>query len=232
MLISPSSGILRVSKKWEKYLSSLPNLWTHLDLSIPQRRRSAPTLKPITISAVRRYTSRSQSRLTHATLANISPNSVQKSMEHISRHPLLHLNIRLDIKGVDPFQIFRASTKLTTLITSPLARLDVNFLPNFINNCPRLEHLESHAVPVSGVDFDKWPDKMPNLRTIIFATEKADQLYHSIRPSRHPLGVPGIFEVGSLPQSEVCALLTRYPGINFRDLAKPRGIAFIRHFAS
>lgn len=216
------SAILRVSRQWQTYLSSLPKLWTHLDLSIPQTRGSTPSRKPITISAMRSYTRKSRSGLTHATLSNISRTSTLKALENVSRYPRLsHLDIQLDILGIDLFEVFHTSTNLMTLIISPITKVSSNVLLKFVHNCPHLERLESYAVPLQGIADRSWPDKMPNLRTLTLVTENSDRPFQHQRDILHPLAVPGISNVCFVLQSSNVHLLTRHPGQTFRAPTKP-----------
>ncbi|KAK2756097.1 hypothetical protein FQN54_005504 [Arachnomyces sp. PD_36] len=160
-------GILRVSRGWENYLCSLQNLWTHLDLSGALDWRSGPSPRRLTMSALRRYTGRSKSRLTHATLYHIPESVYEKALEHISRYPhLSYLNIRDDVSRIDVSRVLRPSVNLTTLKISRSTELSPPVLFRLLHSFPRIEYLEARVLSAPGINHD-WPDRMPNLRTII-----------------------------------------------------------------
>lgn len=184
---------MRVSRKWETYLSSLPHRWTHLDLSIPQTRRSGPS-KYVSISAIRRYTSRSRSRLTHATLDNIPRACAHKALENVGRSPhLAYLKLQTEFTGLNLVETIRTPINLRTLVISRATCVHPGHFFKILHNFPRLEHLETSVISPREISKYNWPAEMPNLRTISLNTKASGRPFHA--RGWDLLDLPGIEDV-------------------------------------
>lgn len=143
---------------------------------------------------MRRYTSRSRSCLTHATLNNIAKACAEKALKNVGRYPQLsYLDIQIDITGINIFEALRTSTNLRTLIISRSTRLPSIDLFKLLHKNPRIEHLEAFILLRTGVPDDRWPDKMPNLRKLSLVTQATNRPFQF--GGRMPPDVPGISSV-------------------------------------
>ncbi|RMJ27336.1 hypothetical protein PHISP_01783 [Aspergillus sp. HF37] len=104
-------AILRVSKKWEQFLSSMRSVWMHLDFS---RARGK-----VYWTSVRASIRRSKAMLTGALIANMATPSTPKALQLLSRCPNLeYLELQSPFAGPDFYDLFKDSKRLRTLITS------------------------------------------------------------------------------------------------------------------
>ena len=137
-----SRAILRVSKQWERFLTSLRKLWTHLDFSGARSTISLP--------AIQACIDRSEATLTHATLANISSPDVDEALLYLSRCPNLeYLDIRMPCEGKRIYELFKNSKNLRVLITSTEDILSQMLLTRFVADLPVLERVEHHTAELS-----------------------------------------------------------------------------------
>ncbi|KAN0081983.1 hypothetical protein V8E54_003281 [Elaphomyces granulatus] len=156
-------AILRVSKQWERLLSSLPKLWMNLDFS---RARSV-----ISLPAIRACINRSKAMLTHAIFVNISLPAVDKALLYLSRCPNLeYLDLQMPCKGERIYELFKTSKSLRTLIVSKDIPLSQRLLTGFLADLPALERIESHRTKLSPAGSAVWPAEMPNLKAIALSS--------------------------------------------------------------
>ncbi|KAH8431145.1 Leucine Rich Repeat domain protein [Aspergillus melleus] len=164
-------AILRVSKGWNKFLSSMRDFWMELDFSVARGKISS--------SSVLAHIRRSKALLTKVSLKNISTPSTQKVLEYVSRCPRLE-NLEL----LDPYnnqavyELFKGSKRLKTLIISADTVVPQEYLAKFLASLPLLERIEVHKAKSSPETKAQWPSKLPHLRSITIG---------SIEPSR-PIG--------------------------------------------
>ncbi|KAJ9289350.1 hypothetical protein DTO021C3_3176 [Paecilomyces variotii] len=182
-------AILRVSKKWERFLSSLQELWMCIDLS---RAR-----KKVTSNAVRSYMRRSRGMLTHVVLDNISLPSVEKTLEFVSRCPRLqYLEARVAYRGDKFYALFKECKNLKTLIMSDEINIDHKRVGMFLSSLPLLERIECHANNASPFSEVSWPEKLPNLRAIALGANSVKRVFEYLQA----LHLPGI-EDGTIADS-------------------------------
>ncbi|KAF4213192.1 hypothetical protein CNMCM8980_010482 [Aspergillus fumigatiaffinis] len=154
-------AILRVSKKWDRFLSSIRNLWMRIDLSDARGKIHWPS--------VRAYIRRSKAMLTHAIVKNVSTPSTQKVLEFFSRCPNLeHLEIWAQCKPDILYDLYKGSKGLKTLIISGHTALPQETIGKFLQTLPLLERLEVHDAKPSNLARVQWPEKLPSLKSITF----------------------------------------------------------------
>lgn len=154
-------AILRVSKKWDRFLSSIRSLWMRIDLSDARGKIHWPS--------VRAYIRRSKAMLTHAIVKNISTPSTQRVLEFFSRCPNLeHLEIWAQSKPDVLYDLYKSSKGLKTLIISGHTALPQETIGKFLQTLPLLERLEVHEAKPSNLARVQWPEKLPSLKSITF----------------------------------------------------------------
>lgn len=170
-----SSKIQRVCKSWCELTSSLPHLWANIDLSVARRRLSLNSAR-----ALMRKLHPGLRKITLARIASHQANSVMTLLRQCRK--LSYLDVQII---VDP-NLFHTFPKLTTLIT----RADLAMrLPQFIqllNRCPLLERADVSLRFTSLEEYEKFPSKLENLRSL---TLKAANRIPDIHPL-HPLELP------------------------------------------
>ncbi|PLN82455.1 hypothetical protein BDW42DRAFT_193071 [Aspergillus taichungensis] len=156
--------LLRVSKKWNQFLSSYRELWRRIDLS------SVRTRVPHT--SVSAYIRRSNATLTYAIIKNLNNPSRHKVLEYLSRcRQLEYLEIWTPVECGLAYDLLKSAQSLRTLILSAEITVSQEYITKFLSSLPRLERFEIHrstGSPTSKVD---WPSHLPNLRSISLASE-------------------------------------------------------------
>ena len=153
------SAILRVSKKWNQFLSSISSLWMRLDLTGARKKANW--------TSVRSYIRRSKAMLTCAMVENLNPPSIHKSLEFLSRCPNLeYLDARTPIKANELYDLFKGSKRLKTLITSPDIVVPHEFVLKFLTDLPLIERIEIFNTRSSPLRNAQWPQSLPNLKRL------------------------------------------------------------------
>ncbi|KAF9886425.1 hypothetical protein FE257_011457 [Aspergillus nanangensis] len=185
-------AILRVSKQWDRFLSSMRDLWMRIDLSDARGK--------IHWSSVRALIRRSKAMLTHAVVKNVSTSSTQRVLEFFSRCPRLEsLDIWAQFGCQSFYELFKGSKRLKSLMISGEMTVPQEYISKFLASLPALERVEIHRTKSSPQSKAQWPSKLPHLRSITLGT------IESSRPSEH---VPALYiprREDSLP-STVCNL--------------------------
>ncbi|KAL2003061.1 hypothetical protein VTN02DRAFT_5139 [Thermoascus thermophilus] len=177
---------LRVSKGWERFLTSLRDLWMKIDLSGARAKVSLP--------AVRSYIRRSKGMLTHATLHNVSSASAMKTLELISRCPnLTCLETRIPCDGNTFYEMFKTAKKLRTLITSADVTLGPYHVSKLLASLPLLERIECHGIKPSKYGDPVERMALPALKSVTLSSE---DLFMDDR-QMPPLEIPGVLDVRS-----------------------------------
>ncbi|KAF7133959.1 hypothetical protein CNMCM5793_005485 [Aspergillus hiratsukae] len=154
-------AILRVSKKWDRFLSSIRSLWMRIDLSDARGK--------IHWLSIRAYIRRSKAMLTHAIVKNISTPSTHRVLEFFSRCPNLeHLEIWAESKPDVLYDLYKGSKRLRTLVVSGHTALPQETIGKFLQTLPLLERLEVHDAKPSNLARVEWPEKLPSLKSITF----------------------------------------------------------------
>ncbi|PLB49609.1 hypothetical protein P170DRAFT_510138 [Aspergillus steynii IBT 23096] len=189
-------AILRVSKGWNKFLSSMRDLWMELDFSIARGK--------IHWSSVRAHIRRSTAMLTKVTLKNISTPSTQRVLEFVSRCPKLeHLELMDPYSNQAVYTLFKGSKRLKTLVVSADTVVPQEYLAKFLASLPLLERIEVYKTKSSPQSKAEWPSKLPHLRSITLG---------SIEPSRPTGHVPALY----IPRREHPSI--PYPLANLEEL--------------
>jgi F-box/TPR repeat protein Pof3 len=165
-----SRAILRVSKQWERFLTSIRKLWTHLDFS---GARSIP----VSLPAIRACINRSKAVLTHAIFVNISSPAVDKGLLYLSRCPNLeYLDIRVPCEEERIHELFKTSKNLRALISSEDLLFSQRLLTKFLAHLPALERIECHTIKLLPERSRMRPTKMPNLKAMALCSAKVECL--------------------------------------------------------
>lgn len=184
-------GILRVCKKWERFFGCMQHLWMKIDLS--GARGKVPW------TSVRSYIRRSKAMVRHATIKNLSSQSVPKVMEFLSRCPQLeHLELWVDWNYKNFFETFKGCKQLKSITLSPDIAIPHDYLGRLLLELPHLEHVALWSVRPTGfafVESGQWPKFLPNLKSITLATQQPANVL--LFPA---LGIPGLGETGSEDQ--------------------------------
>ncbi|KAL4901777.1 hypothetical protein BDW74DRAFT_159496 [Aspergillus multicolor] len=159
-------AILRVSKGWDRFLSSLRDLFMRIDFTGARSK--------IHWSSVLAYIRRSKAMLTHAIVINITKASIHRSLEYISRCPnLQHLEI-LSPSSPEAIQnLFKGSKNLRMLLVSSQTTIPQATLTKLLSTLPRLERIEIHSASKSRVTDTTWPPSLPKLQSITLGTTES-----------------------------------------------------------
>ncbi|THC98714.1 hypothetical protein EYZ11_001777 [Aspergillus tanneri] len=170
-------AILRVSKKWDQFLSSMRDLWMRVDFSSARGR--------IHWSSVRAYIRRSKAMLTHVTLKNISTPSTQRVLEFVSRCPRLeHLELLDPFNYQVVYDLFKGSKRLRSLVISADTAIPQEYIAKFLACLPLLDRIEVHKAKSSPQSKAQWPPNLSHLRSITLG---------SVEPSRPTGHVPALY---------------------------------------
>ena len=157
------SGLLRVSKSWQRLLISTPSLWTDLDL--------AAAKKPVNLGAVRKYIKWSSGTTTRVTFDRFGANA-----ESIPRYVATRCKRLEDMRvpgGLIGASILKAApcaSNLKTLIVSKSCQVSCDTVSQLLCHCPNLERAEFHSVSSSEKRAPAWEKDMPKLRTLVLDT--------------------------------------------------------------
>ncbi|RJE25838.1 hypothetical protein PHISCL_01814 [Aspergillus sclerotialis] len=158
-------AILRVSKKWDQFLSSIRSFWMRLDLTGARKR--------VHWTAVRSYIRRSKAMLTCAIVENLNPPSIPKSLEFLSRCPNLeYLDVRVPVKANELYDLFKNSKKLKTLITFRDIVVPHEIVLKFLTDLPLIERVEIFNTRSSPLRNAKWPQTLPNLKYLTICAKE------------------------------------------------------------
>ncbi|KAL2808939.1 hypothetical protein BJX63DRAFT_13792 [Aspergillus granulosus] len=159
-------AILRVSKGWDRFLSSLRELWMRLDFSGARAK--------IHWSSVLSYIRRSKAMLTQAVVTNLTKASIRKVLEYISRCPnLQHLEILCPFGSEDVYELFRSCKRLKSLLVSAETPIPQSTLTKLLASLPNLERIEIHKATKSRQADVQWPPALPKLQSITLGTTES-----------------------------------------------------------
>ncbi|EGE82712.2 F-box domain-containing protein [Blastomyces dermatitidis ER-3] len=166
---------LRVSKHWNMVLNSLPKLWTHLDLSKANR--------PISLKSIQVFLRRSHWRLTRASIANLQSVDFPKLMAGLQKIPSLeHLELLPGFYPKFEFAPVYTLTSLRTLVCSATSEMTFSDFMKVLSDCPLLERVEVHIKPAPPSDYEVFPAKLPNLRSLIVLGCRHYRHPHDVSP--------------------------------------------------
>ncbi|KAL2864918.1 Leucine Rich Repeat domain protein [Aspergillus lucknowensis] len=162
-------AILRVSKGWDRFLSSMRELWMRLDFSGARSK--------IHWSSVLAYIRRSKAMLTEAIVTNLTKASIRKVLEYISRCPnLQHLEILCPFGSEAIYELFKTSKQLKVLLISAETSIPQSTLTKLLSTLPKLERIEIHRATKSRESDTRWPSSLPNLQSITLGTTESGVL--------------------------------------------------------
>ncbi|KAL3445978.1 hypothetical protein BJX65DRAFT_137157 [Aspergillus insuetus] len=159
-------AILRVSKGWDRFLSSMRDLWMRLNFSGARSK--------IHWSSVLSYIRRSKAMLTQAVVTNLTKASIRKVLEYISRCPnLQHLEILCPFGSEGVYELFKGCKQLKTLLISAETSIPQSTLTSLLSSLPNLERIEIHKATKSREADVQWPPSLPNLQSITLGTTES-----------------------------------------------------------
>ncbi|PYH97510.1 F-box domain protein [Aspergillus ellipticus CBS 707.79] len=162
--------LLRVSKGWNQLLA-VPELWMQVDFSEARRK--------VNWRSFRASIHRSRATLTHAVVTNTSAPFLDKILETLGRCPNLgHLEIRDPLyQPIGLYNFLKGATQLRTLIIAKETPVSQEYIAKLLTSLPRLERIEIQNAQPSSEAAVRWPTQLPNLRSIILATETTVSLH-------------------------------------------------------
>lgn len=192
-MLTGDRAILRVSKKWEQFLSSLRNLWMRIDLSNARGK--------VHWTALSAYIRRSKAMLTDAVVKNLNPRFAQKSLQLLSRCPHLeYLDVSASVSGKEFYDLFKGSKRLRTLIAADGVAIPQAYLSKFLADLPHLERCEVYDARNSLMPHVQWPDECPHLKRLCLRSQKSNPT--SLANRGPPFAVP-------------CSNRVQYPAMSF-----------------
>ncbi|KAI9368288.1 hypothetical protein BJX61DRAFT_231355 [Aspergillus egyptiacus] len=178
-------AILRVSKGWDRFLTSMRDLWLRLDFSGARSK--------IHWSSALAYIKRSRAMLTHAVVTNITTASRRKVLEYISRCPRLeHLEILSPYAAEGILELLRGCKQLKVLLISAETPVPQSIITKLLASLPKLERIEIHKATKSLQNEVQWPAVLTNLRSITLGTVESGNLDIHIPPLFIPRSVDNI----------------------------------------
>ncbi|KAL5334847.1 hypothetical protein BJX70DRAFT_376856 [Aspergillus crustosus] len=166
-------AILRVSKGWDRFLSSVRDLWMRLDFTGARTK--------IHWSSVLAYIRRSKATLTEAIITNLTKASIRKVLEYISRCPnLQHLEILSPSSAQDIHALFKSCNALRVLLISSETTIPQSTLSSLLTSLPNLERIDIHKSSKSLVSSAQWPAHLPKLRSITLGTTESTVSEHYV----------------------------------------------------
>ncbi|KAL2042099.1 hypothetical protein N7G274_005287 [Stereocaulon virgatum] len=150
----------QVSKSWQQFIDTFPNLWSHLDFSNARR--------PMALSTVRKYVDRSKGKVTRVSLGRFVLRE-QKVPHYIASHCQELQELRVP-EGYVPQSVFNAApyaSKLKTLIVTSQSRIASWRVMQVLSLCPNLETAKFSTVTPSGWRFNEHINSpLLNLRSL------------------------------------------------------------------
>ncbi|KAL4878283.1 hypothetical protein BJY04DRAFT_196144 [Aspergillus karnatakaensis] len=210
-------AILRVSKGWDRFLTSVRDLWLRIDFTNARSK--------IHWSSALSYIRRSKATLTAAIVTNLTKASIRKVLEYLSRCPnLQHLEIHSPSSAQDILALFKSSKNLQVLLISAETTIPQSITASLLTSLPNLQRLEIHRSSKTPSAHTTWPSSLPNLRSITLGTTESGvpqnytpALYipRQIDPST-PLSIANLTELRLHSNPEVFVLAP--PTFNPADL--------------
>lgn len=189
-------AILRVSKGWDRFLSSKRDLWMRLDFSTARSR--------IHWSSALACIKRSKAMLTQAVMANLTKASVHRVLEYVSRCPnLQHLELLTPSTSDSIHDLFKGCKSLRTLLVSADTVVSQSTITKLLSALPNLERIEVRSTTKSRSSEAVWPQSLPNLKSITFGTLQASSPVADYVP---PLYIPRQIDSSPLPLPNLAEL--------------------------
>ncbi|KAB8227434.1 Leucine Rich Repeat domain protein [Aspergillus alliaceus] len=213
-------AILRVSKQWNNFLSSMRYLWMRVDLSGARCK--------IHWFSVRAYIRRSKSMLTHAIVKNLSAGSSERVLGFLSRCPKLeYLEVWTPFACQAFYDMFKGSKRMKTLVISGQMPVPQEYLAKFLASLPLLEYIKIHKSRTSLSSKVQWPPELPHLRSIILGTTEGSWLNGHTSALHIPRKQPSIpYSIANLEElclnSDPDVFFPYPPSFNPLDLTRLR----------
>lgn len=157
------SNCLGVSKGWNEYLSSMPYLWTNLDLSASKR--------PVRVSSIKACIRRSQRGITRATLNGLM--TLQGGILKLitANCPNLeHLEICQGFVSASLLEAAPLAHSLNTLILSRQCEVTVETIMYLLGICRTISRAEFHTISEFVHHAAQWPLDLKSLRQLRLGT--------------------------------------------------------------
>ncbi|KAI8933590.1 hypothetical protein NX059_009320 [Plenodomus lindquistii] len=147
---------MRVSRGWRDYLSKMPKLWMHLDLSGARR--------PVPRSFVAAAVKRSESRLTRFTVHRFEHadmlTRLAKACKHLAELEIITLPYTMATTLID---IAKSSPSLQKYVIHPEIAIDT--VQQILQHKPDLQHVAFNKTVWPRREPDQWAGTRPNLRS-------------------------------------------------------------------
>ncbi|KAI9880788.1 MAG: hypothetical protein M1830_000224 [Pleopsidium flavum] len=135
--------LLRVSKQWNHFLTSMPRFWNHLDLSSAR--------KPVKLTTILACVRRSKGSITHATFNRVATTK-SNILKHVTSRAkgLRHIEIMSGFAGSSMIEAAPLARNLTTLIVWSDCGVTLDTITRLLSLCDKLERAEFHSIYSSG----------------------------------------------------------------------------------
>ncbi|KAJ5180841.1 hypothetical protein N7492_004051 [Penicillium capsulatum] len=187
-------AISRVCKSWNRFLTSLTDLWMKMDLTEARSK--------ITWVSVSSLIKKSKARVSHAMIANLTNPSIPKALELVSRCPRLeHLELWVATNSELIYEKFKGLTRLKTLTLAQDIPISRDLVGKLLIALPQLENITmlnvkhgrpQHTPPgPQGLPWVSWPQSLPNLKSVTFVSGES---LRAPNQTTHALQLPGLCE--------------------------------------
>ena len=147
---------MRISKGWRDYLSKIPKLWLHLDLSGAR--------KPVRRSFINTAFKRSEDRMTRVTVHRFEHMDVLKNLAKAAKHLSELELISLPYAASETLiEVVKSSARLKRLVVH--AETTPGAIESVMRERPELEHVAFHAVLPTRYTMN-WSTPLPHLHTL------------------------------------------------------------------
>ena len=144
----------------------MPGLWSDLDFSTAK--------KPVSLGAVRKYIKRGKGTTSRVTLDRFGSNA-EKMPRYVATRckGLEDLRIPGGLIGASILEAAPCASNLKILVISKSCQVSCDTASQLLRHCTNLKHAEFHSVSSAKNRPATWNVDMPNLRTLILDTPKA-----------------------------------------------------------
>ncbi|EOA91323.1 uncharacterized protein SETTUDRAFT_152451 [Exserohilum turcica Et28A] len=189
---------MRVSKGWRDYLSKLPKLWLHLDLSGARR----PVPRSFANTALRN----SELRMTRVTIHRFEHMDVlrnlAKAAKHLSEIEMLSLPHTMSATLIN---VVKNSPKLKKFVVH--AEITADSVEHIFQSQPALEHAAFHAILPPAYTM-KWTETLTHLHTLSLSFVKT--------ASEMPIGIAKLLSLAPALRSLSLCNISAFHGFGGR----------------
>ena len=152
---------MRVSKGWERFLTSWPQLWMRVELDDDGTGEEIPG------SAVQKYIRWSGTKLTHLAIKNLSFESAHQTLLMLSEcSELEHLEFWGEYNCAVFYNLIKGLKNLRTVVSS--SHISQEYIVKFFKALPQLQRVQFSKTTHSELNEVQWPSALPNLKRLSF----------------------------------------------------------------